>query len=70
MNLADEDSFNDILDVICRAYRDPGVTHEALEDHIYLEDFVPLFEDVAEWVGSVVAGKTEQLPNAETPADA
>lgn len=69
-DLANEAAYDDMLAVVCLAYDNPGVTPEALEEHLDIDEFLPHFNKLTEWVGNILAGKLEQLPNATTPADA
>lgn len=64
----DESALDQIYGLISQAFNNPEVTSEAVENGIDLDELMPKFTEICEWVARIVTGKSAELPNAQAPA--
>ncbi|MTI82583.1 MAG: hypothetical protein FH756_01530 [Firmicutes bacterium] len=64
----DEEAYNEMLELMAGCFNNPDVTPQAIEDGLDLDQLLPKFTEISQWVSTLVQGKAEQFPNGETPA--
>lgn len=62
-------AFEEMENLIVTAFNNPGVSAQALEEELELEDFIALFQSITTWITEIVNDKVTQLPNAQTLAE-
>ena len=65
----DEEALSEMERLIAAAFNHPEITAELIEDELDLDEFVPLFYQIAGWVAEVVSRKMTELPNGIPPMD-
>ena len=65
----DEEALSEMERLIAAAFNHPEITAELIEEELNLDEFVPLFYQIAGWVAEVVSRKMTQLPNVAPPMD-
>lgn len=65
----DQEALSEMERLISAAFNHPEVSVEAIEDELDLDEFVPLFYQIAGWVADVVSRKMKELPNGVEPTD-
>lgn len=67
--LFDESALVAVFELIATAMGDPEITAQRIEDELDMDDLMPSFYLLSEWVGGMVSNKQKQIPkNAPTPA--
>lgn len=66
--MENEEAYNEMLSLMAECFNHPDVTPEAIEDGLDIDQLMPKFTEISTWVGQLVSGKVQQLPNGETPA--
>lgn len=56
------EAYEAMLDLIAECFNHPEVTPEAIEDHLEINQIVPTFVKVTEWVGSLISAAGSGLP--------
>ena len=64
----DESALDQIYNLISDVFSHQEVTPEAIEDGLDLDELMPKFTEICEWVAQIVAGKSAELPNSQAPA--
>lgn len=65
----DQEALSEMECLIAAAFNHPEITAELIEEELDLDEFVPLFYQIAGWVAEVVSRKMTELPNAVLPID-
>jgi len=65
----DDQALDQIFTLIAGAIGNPEVTPETIENGLDLDELMPKFAEICEWVARVVGGKSAELPNVQTPAE-
>ena len=65
----DQEALSEMERLIAAAFNHPEITAELIEEELDLDEFVPLFYQIAGWVAEVVSRKMTELPNAVPPMD-
>jgi len=65
----DQEALSEMERLIAAAFNNPDITAEVIEEEMDLDEFVPLFYQIAGWVAEVVSRKMRELPNGLEPAD-
>ena len=65
----DEEALSEMERLIAAAFNRPEITAEVIEEELDLDEFVPLFYQIAGWVAEVVSRKMTELPNGIPPMD-
>lgn len=60
---------DDILTLISGAFKNPEVTPESIEENMDLEDILPTWLQVVDWVNQKINSKMTQLPNQVNPTE-
>lgn len=64
----DEAALSEMERLIAAAFNHPDISAQVIEDELDLDEFVPLFYQIAGWVAEVVSRKMKELPNGPEPA--
>ena len=64
----DDGALDQIFELISITFKNQEVTPEVIENELDLDELMPKFTEICEWVGQLVAGKSAELPNAQAPA--
>jgi hypothetical protein len=64
----DENALDQTLKLISDAFKNQEVTPELIENELDLDELMPKFTEICEWVAKLVAGKSVELPNSPAPA--
>lgn len=65
--MEDEEKYSKFINFIADIF--PGATPEMLYSGLDLEEVLPLFTRITEYIGNIVAIKLNEIPNAETPTE-
>ena len=65
----DEEALSEMERLIAAAFNHPEITAEVIEEELDLDEFVPLFYQIAGWVAEAVSRKMTELPNQVPPTD-
>ena len=58
----DEEALSEMERLIAAAFNHPEITAEVIEEELDLDEFVPLFYQIAGWVAEAVSRKMAELP--------
>ena len=64
----DESALDQMFDLISQSFGNPDITPETIENELDLDELMPKFTEICEWVAKLVAGKSAELPNSPAPA--
>ncbi|MEN6349338.1 MAG: hypothetical protein ABFD08_08095 [Syntrophomonas sp.] len=59
----DEAALDEMEKLIVATFNNSEVTVEAIEKHLDLDKFMPLFLEICDWIAEKITGKAQQLPN-------
>lgn len=65
----DQEALSEMERLIAAAFNHPEISVETIEEELDLDEFVPLFYQIAGWVAEVVSRKMKELPNGMEPTD-
>lgn len=65
----DQEALSEMERLIAAAFNQLDVSVETIEEELDLDEFVPLFYQIAGWVAEVVSQKMKELPNGMEPMD-
>ena len=65
----DQEALSEMERLIAAAFNHPEITAQVIEEELDLDEFVPLFYQIAGWVAEVVSRKMAELPNGIAPMD-
>lgn len=58
----DEEALSEMERLIAAAFNHPEISAEIIEEELDLDEFVPLFYQIASWVAEAVSRKMTELP--------
>jgi hypothetical protein len=58
----DEEALSEMECLIAAAFNHPEISAEVIEEELDLDEFVPLFYQIASWVAEAVSRKMTELP--------
>jgi hypothetical protein len=58
----DEEALSEMERLIASAFNHPEISAEVIEEELDLDEFVPLFYQIASWVAEAVSRKMAELP--------
>jgi hypothetical protein len=56
-----EEGLDAMLDFIAGVFKDPNVTPESIEDNLDLDEFMPLFKSIGDYIGYIIEQKIPKL---------
>ncbi len=56
------DSYDAMLELLANCFNVPEVTTESIENHVDLDQLLPMFQDVTTWVGGLLSESSAGLP--------
>jgi len=60
----DEEAYEEMLNLIAISFNNKEVTPETIEDSLDLDELMPLYKEISDWLGNIIGSKVKQLPNA------